>query len=232
MLFVAIFGKKTMNIRHAVVAGASGLTGMHLTQMLLAGDLYSKVTLLVRKPIDLQHPKLEQVITDFDRLNNLPLYAPPVDLYCALGTTIRTAGSQEAFRKVDLVYVQNLLGWGESAHVKRFMVVSAMGANKASRIFYNRIKGEMEASVCQSAIPEKHIFRPSLLLGRRSEKRSAEKAAQMIMGVLSFAFSGPLLKYKAIEASAVAAAMIASARDERPGCTIHMSDEIQQFAHS
>lgn len=219
-----------MEKRNAMVAGASGLVGMQLVRQLLDDENYQKVVVVVRRPLDLSHQKLQQLVIDFDKLESLDVECTIDDVFCALGTTIKTAGSQQAFRKVDLEYVVKLLNWCEKNSVKRFMVVSAMGAKAGSAIFYNRVKGEMETAVSRSSVDERHIFRPSLLMGQRNEKRAGEKLAQVIMQFLGFLFVGKLLKYKGIEGSRVAASMINAARQPAPGCTIHDSDEMQRTA--
>ncbi len=214
--------------KNALIAGASGLVGSELLRQLLGNDEYEKVVVLVRKPLELTHPKLLQVQTDYSRIEAL---APPVPihtLFCALGTTIKKAGSQAAFRKVDHDYVTGLGNFCEKNRVGMLLVVSAMGADSGSRVFYNRVKGEMEAALQPLSIPSIAIFRPSLLLGKRSEFRLGEKVAQAIMGALGFIFIGGLVKYKPISAAKVARAMIAKAEMPVFGFQIIDSGEMQQ----
>ena len=204
-----------MEKRNALIAGATGLVGSSLLKQLLTDELYSNITIIVRKPLDLKHPKLTQLQVD--------------DLFCALGTTIKTAGSQEAFYKVDFTYVVNLGKWSQAHEVKRLLIVSAMGASAQSGIFYNRVKGAMEAAVKQLPISQVQVFRPSLLMGNRNEKRGGEKFAQVIMGALGFLFVGPLLKYKAIHADVVAKAMIKAAKSVVGGFTVYDSGQMQRM---
>ncbi|HPT15132.1 MAG TPA: oxidoreductase [Bacteroidales bacterium] len=213
-----------MEQRTAIVAGATGLVGGHLVDQLLKDDLYEKVILFSRKSLEIQHVKIQQFIVDFERLNPSELPQRADDVYCALGTTIKKAGSQAAFYKVDHDYVVNMAGYATSIGAVRFLVVSAMGANARSRIFYNRVKGEMEFAISRLLIKEKHIFRPSLILGKRSEFRFGEYLAQKFAGSLAFLFVGPLKKYRPIKAEAIAGAMIATARLIQPGVKIHPSD--------
>jgi len=217
-----------MEKRNALIAGATGLVGSSLLQQLLAEDLYEKIIVITRKPTAVTHPKLIQQLIDFDLIESFKLDFPVNDVFCALGTTIKTAGSQDAFYKVDFTYVVNLGRWCEVNGVKRFLVVSAMGANAKSGIFYNRVKGEMETAVSQLNIPQKQVFRPSLLMGNRTEKRGGEKIAQLVMGGLGFLFVGPLLKYKGIHADVVAKAMIKSAKADSKGFKIFDSGEMQK----
>ena len=200
-----------METRNALIAGATGLVGNELLQLLLSDPSYSKVLILVRKKIPVDHPKLIQLQVDFNRIESLSIPVQVQDAFCTLGTTIRTAGSQEAFRKVDYDYVVGLGKLCEKNKISKFLVVSAMGADVSSRVFYNRVKGEMENTVGQLAIPSIIICRPSLLMGKRRESRPGERLAQAVMGGLGFLFVGGLKKYKAIQARTVAAAMIAAA---------------------
>jgi len=216
-----------MQKRIALIAGATGLVGKSLLRQLLANDQYDKIIVITRRPVDSSHPKLVQQLVDFDTIETLKLSLPVDDVFCALGTTIKTAGSQDAFYTVDFTYVVNLGKWCAANGVKRFLIVSAMGANPKSGIFYNRVKGEMEATVSQLTIPQIQIFRPSLLMGNRTEKRGGEKIAQVVMGSLGFLFKGPLLKYKGIHADVVAKAMINAAGKENEGFRIIDSGEMQ-----
>ncbi len=218
-----------MEKRNALIAGATGLVGSSLLEQLLAGNKYEKIVIITRKSIDTTHPKLIQKQIDFDSIESLKLDFQVDDVFCALGTTIKTAGSQDAFYKVDYTYVVNLGKWCAANGVKRFLIVSAMGANSKSGIFYNRVKGEMETAVNQLNIPQIVIFRPSLLMGNRKEKRVGEKIAQTVMGTLGFLFAGPLLKYKGIHADVVANAMIKSAMTEAKGFKVYESGEMQEM---
>jgi uncharacterized protein YbjT (DUF2867 family) len=216
-----------MEKRNALIAGATGLVGNSLLKQLLADDQYDKVITITRKPMDISHPKLVQQQIDFNLVESLKTGFPVDDVFCALGTTIKTAGSQDAFYKVDFTYVVNLGKWSVANGAKRFLVVSAMGANAKSGIFYNRVKGEMETAVSQFNIPQVQIFRPSLLMGNRTEKRGGEKIAKVVMGGLGFLFVGPLLKYKGIHADVVAKAMIKAAKKDVKGFTVFESGEMQ-----
>lgn len=218
-----------MEKRNALIAGATGLVGSSLLHQLLADNQYEKVVIITRKSIELKHVKLIQKLIDFNLIESLNLEFQVDDVFCALGTTIKTAGSQDAFYKVDYTYVVNLGKWCETNGVKRFLVVSAMGANAKSGIFYNRVKGEMEAVVSQLNIPQKQIFRPSLLMGNRTEKRRGEKIAQAVMGGLGFLFVGPFLKYKGIHADVVAGSMIKAAKQDLTGFKIYESGEMQRM---
>lgn len=209
--------------RTALLVGATGLIGGHCLRLLAADPFYSRVVVLARKPLtDTFHAKVETHIVNFDRLEALPAQLRADDVFCALGTTIKLAGSPEAFRKVDLDYVIALAKLAQERGADQFLVVSSLGANADSRMLYSRTKGEMEQQL--TAIPYRSItiFRPSLLLGERKEFRLGEEVAKR------FDFLMPL-RYKPIQASRVASTMIAVAKENRPGTRILESAEIQSL---
>lgn len=213
-------------MKNALIAGASGLVGTELLKLMLEDKSYDKIFLLVRKPINIQNPRIVQVEQSLDRLSE---YTPPFpinDVFCALGTTIKVAGSQEAFRKVDYDYVLEVGKLGERIKAEKFLIVSAMGANASSSIFYNRVKGEMEKSASQLSIPGIFVFRPSLLMGKRKEYRAGEKFAQAVLGNLGFLFFGKLKQFKAISGTKVAMAMLKSAASSETGFRVIESGEM------
>ncbi|MFZ4548401.1 MAG: NAD(P)H-binding protein, partial [Bacteroidales bacterium] len=216
-----------MQKQNALIAGASGLVGKCLLDQLLVDNQYEHIVIVSRKPIGITNPKIIEKIIDFDAVESLSLNLSIDDVFCALGTTIKAAGSQQAFYKVDYTYVVNLAKWCVANNVQRYLIVSAMGAAAKSGIFYNRVKGEMEETVSKLSIPQVQVFRPSLLMGNRTEKRSGEKIAQYVMDLLGFLFVGKLLNYKGIHAEVVAKSMIAEANREVPGFTIYESGEMQ-----
>lgn len=213
--------------KSALLLGASGLIGGHCLQRLCDDAAYDKVIALVRKTMALQHHKLEQQVVEFSHLQNYAHLMRANDVFCCLGTTIKMAGSQAAFRQVDFTYPVEIAKIAAANGAEQFLIVTAMGANPASRIFYNRVKGEVEAAIAPLAFRAVHIFRPSLLLGERQEFRLGEKIGERAAKIFSFLFAGPLRKYRPIEASAVAAAMIAAAKRNLTGVNIFESDQIQ-----
>ncbi|ALD21645.1 NAD-dependent epimerase/dehydratase family protein [Hymenobacter sp. DG25A] len=210
----------------ALIAGASGLVGQHLLPLLLASDRYAKVISIGRRTLPLVHPKLEQRIVDFNQLEDQRLALIADDVYCCLGTTMKQAGSKEAFYKVDYLYVVKLAALAAGNFAAQFMVVSAMGADAGSAIYYNHVKGEMEAAVRQTPFRAIHIFRPSLLLGQRQEKRLGEQIGAVLMRLVSPLMVGPLRKYRPVSAEAVAQAMLGAAGQDGGGIRVHLSDEI------
>ena len=214
-------------MKTAVVAGGTGLIGRNLLDLLLDDNRYDKVVSIGRKKIDLTHPKLEQQIVDFDKLDEADLAGD--DVFCCLGTTIKKAGTQANFRKVDFNYPHNLAEKTLEDGASSFLLVSSIGADPESKIFYNRIKGETEDVITQFKFKTTHIFRPSILLGARPEFRFGEtlgKAAIVVFGPLLF---GPFKNYRAVKGSSVAAAMLYFAIQPEQGLFIHESAEIQQY---
>lgn len=222
-----------MEKRKAVVAGATGLVGRELVRLLLDDEAYERVVVLVRKRMSLEHEKLEQVVTDFNRLEEAAGgRMKGADVFCALGTTIKIAKTQDNFRKVDYTYPLELARIAKREGAAQFVVITAMGADSSSRIFYSRVKGELEAALRELQLPSLTVLRPSLLLGDREEYRAGERAGMVLMKAFAFVMAGPLAKYKAINAGAVAQAMVNAARAAAPGCRVFLSDEIAALAKS
>lgn len=211
-------------MKHALVAGASGLIGSALVKLLLERPEFSQVHILVRKPIDLVHPKLIQHPVDFNQLVSTTLDFEITDAFCTLGTTIGKAGSKSAFYTVDHDYVISYAKKALALGASGFFVVSSMGALATSSIFYNRVKGEMEKDVKCIGFPTLGIFRPSLLLGPRKEKRFGEKLAGWMMNAFDFLIP---LKYKAIQVENVARKMVEVSLKEEKGTIILESDQLQ-----
>ncbi|GGF86721.1 oxidoreductase [Paenibacillus abyssi] len=218
----------------AVVAGAAGLVGKELVQLLLQHPDYERVIALVRRKSGAEQGKLIELVVSFDRLEQEASgLMKGADVFCALGTTIKKAKSQEQFRRVDYVYPLQLGELGKREGVRSYSVITAMGANEQSRFFYSRVKGELETRLAALGLNTLHIFRPSLLLGDREEFRLGERIGGAAAKPLSFLLNGPLRKYRAIEATTVAEAMVAAVqRESNPGVHIYESDRIEQIAKS
>ena len=215
--------------RTALVAGASGLVGGHVLRCLLEDPEYERVTVLARRDLPIAHKKLEQRVLAFDRLAQMADFPRVHDVFCCLGTTIKRAGSQEAFRKVDHALVVELARVAVRHRASQFLLVTALGADPRSRLFYNRVKGEVEEAVRRFAFDAIHIFRPSLLLGKRTESRPAERMAVMVAPLIAWAFVGPLARYRPIKAERMARAMVLTAREATRGVHVHESNEIRRL---
>lgn len=208
--------------RTALVAGASGLVGGLLLKRLLAAPRYERVLAVTRRDLGTDHPKLRQITADFDRLDTgLVGIGPADDAFCALGTTIRKAGSEAEFRKVDHDYILAFGKAAKQAGAKRFLVISAIGAHAGSRIFYSRVKGETEEALTALGFLALDIFRPGLLLGARAERRPAEAAFIAMMPLVNPLLLGPAKIYRGISADTLAAAMIEAAKASPSGRRLH-----------
>jgi uncharacterized protein YbjT (DUF2867 family) len=207
-------------MKKALVIGGTGLVGNQLIHLLLADEAY-QVIALVRKPMPLQHDRLTQVVFDFDHPDAAAVVAD--EIYCCLGTTIKVAGSKSAFYKVDYEYVLSIAKIAFTNGTKKFALVSSMGANKNSGIFYSQTKGAIEEAVTAIGFQSLFILRPSMLLGQRTEFRLGEKIGKFIITVFNFAIPK---KYKGIEAWQVAKGMIAVMNSNETGVHILESDKI------
>ncbi len=213
----------------ALIAGASGLVGGLLLRQLLDAPEYDRVVSVGRRRVEFEHTKLVQVVTDFAALEKLPEPLRGDDAFCCLGTTIRQAGSRAAFRAVDHAAVLAFAWAAQRVGARSFAVVSSLGAEAESRVFYNRVKGETEAALRVLGFETLVIFRPSLLLGRRTPSRFGEKIAAALLGLIRPLMVGGWRKYRAIEAEVVARAMLRCARRAAGGARVCESDEIQQL---
>jgi len=218
--------------RTALVAGASGLVGGHLLQLLLSGDAYARVITLARRQLDVRHAKLDQRVLDLGALDAVADPPHVDDAFCCIGTTIKKAGSQEAFRRVDYDYVLAFARAGHRAGARQFLLVSALGADPASRIFYSRVKGEVEHAVRQLPYEGIQIFRPSFLMGERAEVRLAERIGVPVARALAPLLVGPLRRYRPIDAADVARAMVQIAKEAPRGPNVFEYNGIIAAARS
>jgi uncharacterized protein YbjT (DUF2867 family) len=209
----------------ALLAGATGLVGNALLPLLLASERYAKVIVVSRRPVAIEHPKLTQVVTELSRLEDERLRLIADDVYCYLGTTMRQAGSKEAFYEVDFLYVVKLAAITAANFAAQFLVVSALGADAESRFYYNKVKGEMEAAVQQTPFRAIHIFRPSLLLGQRTAPRLGERIGGWLLALAWPLLRGRWHKYRPVAAATVARAMLQAADEDGGGIRIHEVNE-------
>ncbi len=212
--------------RQALLVGASGLVGSALLKMLLAGDAYERVWVLARRELALSDARLTVRVVDFERIAELPDFPEVDDVYCCLGSTIKAAGSRAAFRRVDLDYVVGCARTARREGATRLAVVSAMGADSRSSVFYNRVKGDMETAVRALEYPSVTILRPSLLAGERIERRPGERVALAITQPLSILIPR---RYRPIPARAVARALLHFQLQGRPGALVVESGRLQDF---
>ena len=210
-----------------LLVGATGLVGRECLRLLLADPAFERVVVLTRRPLDWvaipNASKLEEHVIEFDNLRAHAELLQVDQITCALGTTIKQAGSQERFREVDFGLPLEIARMGSEQGAQHFLLVSALGADAGSRVFYNRVKGELEDAV--SALPYRSvtIVRPSLLLGERTEFRLGEEVGKRL------AFLVPA-RYKPVAAASVAAALVRAAKEDLPGRRIIESAQIPALA--
>lgn len=198
---------------NVLLLGATGLTGSHCLQGLLATPEVERVTALTRRPLGLEHSKLSVVEADFDHLE-ASAHCFEVDvIVCCLGSTIRQAGSRERFYRVDHDYCLEAARIGKARGARAFLLMSAVGASPSSTVFYNRVKGELERDIKALHYPLLSIYHPGLLLGNRQEHRTGEAVMARVMPVLNLGLIGPLSRYRGIEAEMVAHAMVNEVRE-------------------
>lgn len=212
-------------MKTALIAGATGLIGGQLLDLLLASNQYHSIIAWTRRDLA-HHKKLVQLKMKEGSAPALDATLQIDDVFCCLGTTMAKARSKGKFHQVDFTYPLLLGETGIAHNAKKYLLVSALGANKQSHIYYNRVKGEVEDAITKLGYDAVHIFRPSLLLGPREEKRSAEDAAKFFYKVFGFLIPN---KYQAIESIKVARAMLHFSSDLQSGNFIHESMELQKF---
>lgn len=213
-----------------LIVGASGLIGGHLLRQLLQNPAVTHVTSLVRKPSQLSHNHLQEIVFDFDNPQHYEQLPAADVVFCCLGTTIKKAGSRAAFKNVDYDYPLALAKAMCSKGTTHFLVVTALGSNAQSMVFYSRVKGELEEALIGLQFPSLSIFQPSLLLGERKEQRFGEDFAKFFMPLITPLLAGGLRKYRAIHGADVAKAMLKIAMQPASGVGRYPSDEIQEIA--
>ncbi|SEA20776.1 hypothetical protein [Alkalimonas amylolytica] len=192
-----------------ILLGATGLTGGHLLTGLLGCDAISRIYAPVRRPLGIEHPKLEAAVCDPTQWPALfPSWQADALLHC-LGTTIKKAGSRQTFRAIDYQLPLQAADLAKAQGARFCLCVSAVGADANSGFFYNRVKGELEQSLAELGFQKLLIYRPGLLLGQRDEHRFAEQLASKLMPLLAFVLRGKASRYRAIAGSTVAKAILA-----------------------
>ncbi len=207
--------------RTALVVGATGLVGVALLDRLLAAPEYRTVIVLGRRAPTIRHPKLRYLQSTLEDLDGLtdPLIAD--DLFCCLGTTTKAAGGKAGLERVDYTMVLAVARAAQASGVTRFFGVSAAGTSASSLSFYSRLKARMERDVAAIGFATSHFFRPSLLLGARTESRPAEALGQKLAPLLAPLLIGALRQYRPITAEEVADAMLLKARGTDSGVQVH-----------
>jgi len=217
-----------MKQKTALVLGGTGLTGRLLLDRLIADDSYTCIKLFSRKATGNTDPKIKEFVGDMLQLEHFKNDFTADEVFCCIGTTSAKTKDRAVYRDIDFGIPVNASKLAKENGISTFMVISAMGSNARSKIFYNRTKGEMEQAVLNQKIPHTYILRPSLILGKRDENRFGESLGAVILKLSKFLMIGSLKKYRAIEADCIAAAMLSLA-GSLPDMQIVNSDIIQEL---
>ena len=211
-----------------MIIGSTGLVGNELLTILLEKKVYDLVISVSREPLHTEDPRLKQYVIHFDEMRDLKMAEEVEDVFCCLGTTRKKAGSKEAFYKVDYQYVLDAANASLHHKAQYFYLVSSMGASSSSNVNYYQVKGEIESSIADLPFKGVHIFRPSLLLGDRTERRIGEGLAKSLFNLL-----GPMLpeNTRAIDAREVAMAMFKVAQEKKEGVQMYKSGSIRHLAN-
>jgi len=214
----------------AIILGATGLTGSILLHKLIKDSRYGTVKLFSRSTIEGMPSKVKQFIGDLLELEKFKADFMADEVYCCIGTTTKKTPNKILYKQIDYGIPVTAAKLSKENGIPTFLVISAMGANMKSSVFYNRTKGEMEHDVLQQGIRNTSILRPSLIGGERRERRIAEKIGLVVFTVIQPLFIGPLKKYKIINAECIAQAMVNLANNTSNAEVIITSDDIKQLA--
>ena len=216
-------------MKTALVIGSTGLIGSELLKILLESREYSQIVTFVKRDSGIRHPKLTQHFIDFDQPETYRNLVAGDDFFCTIGTTIKNAGSQSAFRQVDYEYPRQFASFAMQNKVKQFLIISALNADAKSSNFYLKTKGAIQDFLENCEFESVAVLQPSLLLGNRAEFRFGERVGAFFMQTFSFIFQGNLKKYKAIEGITVAKAMFKIAQRHDTGFKLYESDAIEEI---
>jgi uncharacterized protein YbjT (DUF2867 family) len=213
----------------AALIGATGLTGSYLLDELLNDPFYDTVKILIRRPVESTHPKLEKKLVDFNDADSLLVALSNSDVvFCAAGTTQKKVkGDKEAYRRVDYDIPVKAALFCKITGCETFVLISAVGANSSGNNFYLKLKGEVEDAVREAGLKSVHIMRPSILLGKRREFRLGEKIGKVVMPAVAFLIPA---KYKPIHAKKVAKAMLVASKQNKEGFFVYENKEIKDLA--
>jgi uncharacterized protein YbjT (DUF2867 family) len=218
-------------VAKAIIAGASGLIGGLLIDILLQNSEYKEVVILVRKELPVKHNKLKQLVIDFDKLNDYAAEITGDVIFCCLGTTRRKTPDRAVYRKIDHDYPVQMAKIGLQNGIEQYHLVSALGANASSSTFYMRTKGKVEDDIINVGLKCLQIYQPSFLTGHRAEKnRVEERIVGVLFKLIDTLLLGGLKKYRSIPAKTVAMAMYKQSLKQQEGVFIHLSDQIKQLS--
>jgi len=215
--------------KKAILIGATGLIGHDLLAKLLAHETYTEVLVITRKALHVNHPKLKELIINFDELASYKAEIIGDVVFCCLGTTLKKTPDLAAYRKIDYQYPLDVANVAFKNGASQYHLISAMGANVNSSLFYSKTKGEVERDLQQIPFQAIYIYRPALLDGNRKEERTAEKMMIGLFRLINPILVGPLKKYRSIKIEKVADAMLSNANSTKEGIYIYQSDKIGEI---
>ena len=213
----------------AIILGATGLTGGLLLNKLLNDDRYDLIKVFSRKSIGMDHPKIKEYLGDILDLNSFENDFQANEVFCCIGTTAKKTRDKSLYKRIDIGIPRSAAKLCKKNKIDTFIVMSSLGANVKSSVFYNKIKGEMEEEVLKEGIPFTYILRPSIILGNRNETRLVEDIGKKMMRSFQFLMIGRIKKYKPIEADTISDGMIILA-NSKPALQIIESDRIEELS--
>lgn len=214
--------------KKAVIFGASGMVGRQLLRIMVDSDEYKQITVVVRKPLKFEHSKLTQIQADFTTLENFKNELQADAFFCCLGTTRKKTPDLKEYYQIDHDYPLKAANIAKELGVNQYHLVSALGANAESKIFYSRTKGEVENDIISLQIPATYVYRPSLLVGKRKEKRAGEKVGEIILKILNPILFGKAKHWRSIKATQVAYKMYQNSLKPKDGIHIILSEDIKK----
>jgi len=212
--------------KNVLLIGASGLIGSELVQLLLRDDKIKSLKVFVRKSLAITDHKLREILVDFEHLEDFKHEFQGDALFCCIGTTRKKTPDLAAYKAIDYGIVLAAANLARSNHVPQVHLVSAIGAAVSSKIFYNRLKGEIEKDLLQLDFPTTLIYQPAMLIGKRSESRPAEFIAQKLMPFFDVFLLGKTRKYHSIEAKKVAESMLYNLHKPQKGATVFQYEKM------
>lgn len=223
-----------MSERTASILGSTGMIGSYLLEQLLKDDSFDYVRILVRRPTNFTHEKLEVKLVNFDDLESVKLALDGSDIvFSCIGTTNKNVGGdKKLYWKIDHDIPVNACRLAQETGCEKFIMVSSLGANREASNFYLKLKGQTEQDVIATGMPEIHIMRPGMLLGERHEKRPMEKTLQSLTRMFSKLLFGSARRFKAIQGMDVAKAMITAGKKNKKGIHIYQYDQLMEMAGS
>ncbi|MDO1502044.1 nucleoside-diphosphate sugar epimerase [Winogradskyella maritima] len=214
----------------AIILGSTGLTGGILLEKLLEDVRYSEIKVFNRNSVGKSHPRLKEYIVDLIQFDTFAPNFKADEVFCCIGTTLKKTPDKELYRRIDYGIPVEAAKTAKANIVSKFLVMSSMGANPNSSVFYNKTKGEMERDVLAQNIENTYVLQPSLIGGKRDEKRTGEYIGKLFMSIINPLLFGPLKKYQSIKPETIANAMLFLANSEEPSGR-YESDQLKTFGN-